>query len=511
MTTRQYIGARYIPVFADPVEWTDERTYEPLTMVQHLGETYMTKQAVPLGVQLPDTSQGEESNDYWVHMSNWNAQIETYRQEVLQYNGRISTLENDLPTSAFDSTNTVKKAIDDAVALLPGTAFDSTNTVKKAIDDAVALLPGTAFDSTNTVDARFDVIEANGWVGENRIASSAVTTAKIADGSVTQAKLGSDVSLGKDHTIILGDSWSAEPGTVKWPYYYAQQSGETLHNYAVSGATISPVDAGKGNTSMAPQIPLAIADTSFNHDDVGKIIIVAGVNDNSIWGNDYSHYSTIISALSGYISSLKSEFADAAIYFVMNYELPVDHIQDFNAKRVIDAVSIYCNATAAFGWLSPSQINTTDYTHPTADGHKKLGYDMFALTHGGIITRPVVITEVTPTWNKDVAMNTTIKFVETWHNWNDYQCQIYPTMIEGADGQTYEASATINARTAGLTRTHAMAGSLTELGSGLALANCYSGESERPGFSWVLNFGTSKQGADGTSRNQWNGTLFDRA
>lgn len=159
MTTRQYIGARYIPVFADPVEWTDERTYEPLTMVQHLGETYMTKQAVPLGVQLPDTSQGEESNDYWVHMSNWNAQVETYRQEVLQYNGRISTLENDLPIADFDSTNTVKKAIDDAVALLPGTSFDSTNTVKKAIDDAVALLPGTAFDSTNTVDAAMQELQ----------------------------------------------------------------------------------------------------------------------------------------------------------------------------------------------------------------------------------------------------------------------------------------------------------------------------------------------------------------
>ena len=135
MTTRQYFGARYIPVFADPVEWTDERTYEPLMMVQHLGETYMTKQAVPLGVQLPDTSQGEDSNEYWVHMSNWNAQIETYRQEVLQYNGRISTLENDLPIADFDSTNTVKKAIDDAVALLPGTAFDSTNTVHAALQE----------------------------------------------------------------------------------------------------------------------------------------------------------------------------------------------------------------------------------------------------------------------------------------------------------------------------------------------------------------------------------------
>lgn len=133
MTTRQYIGARYIPVFADPVEWTDTRTYEPLMMVQHLGETYMTKQAVPLGVQLPDTSQGEESNEFWVHMSNWNAQVETYRQEVLQYNGRISTVENDLPIGEFDSVNTVKSAIDETNNLLPASSFDSVNTVAAAI------------------------------------------------------------------------------------------------------------------------------------------------------------------------------------------------------------------------------------------------------------------------------------------------------------------------------------------------------------------------------------------
>ena len=139
MATRQYIGARYIPIFADPVEWDNTNSYQYLTMVQHQGETYMSRQAVPVGIDLPDISQGEESNAYWVHMSNWNAQVETYRQEVLQYNGRISTLEDDLPIADFDSTNTVKKYVDDSATaitnILPGSSFDSVNTVKKYIDD----------------------------------------------------------------------------------------------------------------------------------------------------------------------------------------------------------------------------------------------------------------------------------------------------------------------------------------------------------------------------------------
>ena len=132
MTNRQYIGARYVPVFADPVEWNDERTYEALTMVQHVGETYMSRQAVPIGAQLPDTEHGEESTNYWVHMSNWNAQVETYRQEVLAYNGRISSVENALPVESFDSENTVKDVTDNLQNQI-GSGFDATNTIAGAI------------------------------------------------------------------------------------------------------------------------------------------------------------------------------------------------------------------------------------------------------------------------------------------------------------------------------------------------------------------------------------------
>ena len=164
---REWIGPRIVPVFADDVEWDDSNTYEPLIMVQHEGETFMSRQYVPTGIQLPNTAGDEESNDYWVHMSNWNAQVEYYRQEVLAFDGRIDTLEDDLPVSEFSSTN----------------------TVKKRVDGLGALLPESAFDSTNTVDARFDVIEANGWVSTNRIADSAVTENKIANSSITSSKI----------------------------------------------------------------------------------------------------------------------------------------------------------------------------------------------------------------------------------------------------------------------------------------------------------------------------------
>lgn len=157
---REYIGARYVPKFADPVEWDIDSTYEPLMMVQYQGETYMTKQYVPADIPLPNVGSGQESNDYWVHMSNWNAQVEGYREEVLRYadevqtfDSRIDTLEDDLPTSSFDSTNTVAAAINALGDVLPASSFDSTNTIAAAISDLGDILPTTSFDSTNTIAA----------------------------------------------------------------------------------------------------------------------------------------------------------------------------------------------------------------------------------------------------------------------------------------------------------------------------------------------------------------------
>lgn len=93
--TLQYIGARYVPVFADPVEWTADRPYEHLMMVQNEGNTYISKQAVPVGIELP-TITGE--NEYWILFSNYNAQIEEYRQEVARLSDDVSTVSESVGT-----------------------------------------------------------------------------------------------------------------------------------------------------------------------------------------------------------------------------------------------------------------------------------------------------------------------------------------------------------------------------------------------------------------------------
>lgn len=84
---RQYVGSRYVPVFADPLEWSDTIGYEPLTVVLHEGNSYTSRQSVPVGIDIGNAT-------YWAETGNYNAQIEAYRQEVLTYDGRITANAN---------------------------------------------------------------------------------------------------------------------------------------------------------------------------------------------------------------------------------------------------------------------------------------------------------------------------------------------------------------------------------------------------------------------------------
>lgn len=74
---RQYIGARYVPTFANPIEWDKLRGYEAMTIVTYQGTSYTSKIPVPAGVEL-------DNEKYWVVTGNYNAQVEQYRQETVK-------------------------------------------------------------------------------------------------------------------------------------------------------------------------------------------------------------------------------------------------------------------------------------------------------------------------------------------------------------------------------------------------------------------------------------------
>lgn len=86
MSVREYIGARYVPKFADPIQWSDENAYEPLTIVSNEGNSYTSKQYVPIGI-------GISNEDFWALTGNYNAQIEQYRQEAKEAYEKASLVD----------------------------------------------------------------------------------------------------------------------------------------------------------------------------------------------------------------------------------------------------------------------------------------------------------------------------------------------------------------------------------------------------------------------------------
>lgn len=73
-----------MPLFADPIDWDKTKTYEPLTIVYHQGNSYTSRQSVPAGVDITDTT-------YWALTGNYNAQIEQYRKETASKLSNVTT------------------------------------------------------------------------------------------------------------------------------------------------------------------------------------------------------------------------------------------------------------------------------------------------------------------------------------------------------------------------------------------------------------------------------------
>lgn len=84
-----------MPLFADPIDWDKTKTYEPLTIVYYQGNSYTSRQSVPAGVGITDTT-------YWALTGNYNAQIEQYRKETAS---KLSTVTTD-GTLKGDGTKT---------------------------------------------------------------------------------------------------------------------------------------------------------------------------------------------------------------------------------------------------------------------------------------------------------------------------------------------------------------------------------------------------------------------
>lgn len=86
MAIRNYVGARYVPKFANPVEWQANTSYEAMVIVTYNNSSYTSKIPVP-----PTVGNPAENPMYWALTGNYNAQVEQYRQETEKVSNNLTT------------------------------------------------------------------------------------------------------------------------------------------------------------------------------------------------------------------------------------------------------------------------------------------------------------------------------------------------------------------------------------------------------------------------------------
>lgn len=195
MAVTQYVGARYVPLFADPLEWDKTKAYEPLTIVYHNGNSYTSRQYVPVGIEITNTG-------YWALTGNYNAQIEQYRAEVQRYDARITA--NDTAIKAEVERATA------AEATKAPTSHASTETTYGAgnatnyghVRLATASTPTTS-DATAGVAATPKVVTDAVTTASNTLQTS--IDAVEDDVAKLKAQIGKGETI--DSLFVIGDSY----------------------------------------------------------------------------------------------------------------------------------------------------------------------------------------------------------------------------------------------------------------------------------------------------------------
>lgn len=195
MAVTQYVGARYVPLFADPLEWDKTKAYEPLTIVYHNGNSYTSRQYVPVGIEIANTS-------YWALTGNYNAQIEQYRTEVQRYDARITANDTAIKAEVERATATeaTKAPTSHASAETTYGAGNATNYGHVRL--ATASTPATS-DATAGVAATPKVVNDAVATASNTLQTS--ITAVEDDVAELKAQIGKSETI--DSLFVIGDSY----------------------------------------------------------------------------------------------------------------------------------------------------------------------------------------------------------------------------------------------------------------------------------------------------------------
>lgn len=390
MSVTQYIGARYVPLFADPLTWDITKAYEALTIVYYQGNSFTSRQAVPAGIDITNT-------DYWALTGNYNAQIEQYRAEVQTYDNRITA--NTTSNTAQDAqlagttssglktlidTNTASNTSQDAQ--LAGT---STSGLKTLIESETAAR--SAADTALEGDITDLETILTGFSTSNQVKS--YVDAEIAEATTTP------------DMVVIGDSFTSSyyvQDSNLWYHAVAKALGCTPHNYSQRGAGFLNASTQDSSTFMT-LLDDAAEDSSFDNANVKWLFVYGGLNDIE-HANATQAFSTYFN---NFCNAVVSNFPNAQLVVCgINawqdgfsfYSVPGSSTGQKNGQiyyeqtmkqqtGFLNARGIFISMCGALGFNSSWYDSSNN--HPNASGHKALASWILSAMFGSGLVRSV--------------------------------------------------------------------------------------------------------------------------
>lgn len=389
MAVTQYIGARYVPLFADPIEWSSAKSYEPLTIVTYQGASYTSKQAVPVGIDI-------DNDDFWVLTGNYNAQVEQYRQEVRAYDARITQAQDDAD-DAKEAAESAQGSADDALAILSGYAEGDTvkgdisalQTAIGNVDAKIGTLPEGETDVVSYVGGEVQVINTDldgidatlaGFDANNPV--KPYVDNAIA-GITTRKKM-----------LVIGDSLSGSTyvaANSRWCVLIAARLNADLYVFQANGAGYA--EPGVGGKTFQSLIADAHTSTQFDDADIDYVFIFGGTNDIS----ETMLPSAISGAFDDTLTAARQYFTNAKLY-ICSTTARYDHLKLVSNTRQGEVYqlkawrnrasfaatgAILLPLTFVLGFNESYYVGgSSDHIHLNANGHQRVANAIWDMLNG---------------------------------------------------------------------------------------------------------------------------------
>lgn len=287
MSVTQYIGARYMPLFAEPAEWDNSRAYEPLTIVLYKGNSYTSKQSVPIGASIDDTV-------YWAETGNYNSQVEQYRIEVKQ----------------------VRKHVDDSIKQVNDSLNQTTSEVDAKLAKTVSDVDAKLAETVDNVDVKLAAATQNNllvlgdeWVTDDVVTKLGAMFDNVSNYSRPGVKFRNPVDENSYSAQLDSAIADTAPG--------GRYAGRAYSKAIIVGG----INDFKAGITFSAGFAQTILDTvnrireSFKNCEVHLFI------NNACWGSDATSKTAVNSFLSGHLNAYPIADALKSIPANMHYGL----------------------------------------------------------------------------------------------------------------------------------------------------------------------------------------------